>query len=150
MFLGYKMNNRVEITVKEFKSYFARDFDYGDTLPSILDSDIQKAIDEASITFNFGLYPNPLQSNVMKTALYYLTAHYLLINTYSADTGGQSSFIQSSRSVGGISESVDIPEYMKNKEFSFYGTTFYGQRFIQISMPFLFAGFTVHGNTQVG
>jgi hypothetical protein len=143
------MASIVAITIDDFKSYFARDFTYSETLPDITENDIQKAIDEANLTFNFDLYPDPTINDIMKTALLYLIAHYLLLNTDSADTGGQSQFLVNSKSVGGISVSYDIPDWMKQGESAQFATTYYGQKFLMLSKPYLDGlVLTVSGMTQ--
>jgi hypothetical protein len=135
------------ITATEFKAYFDRgDFVYGAVLPAIRDSDIDKAIAEAQAIFNDGLYPTEA---LCKQALYYLTAHFLLLDTSAASGGGQAIYNQTSRSADGLSESVSIPEWMNEGELAFYSTTYYGQKWLMLSKPYLDgAVFTVSGATQ--
>lgn len=123
------------ITATEFKEYFDRgQFDYGTDIPSVRDKDIDSAIAESQAVFNGELYPD---EESCKQAMLYLTAHFLTLDIDSADSGGQSSFVQTSRSANGVSESVHIPEWMKEGEFSFYATTYYGQKWLMISKPYL-------------
>lgn len=123
------------ITAAQFKTYFDRgDFTYGTTLPAIRDSDIDKAIAEAAAVLNQDLYPT---TDVCTLANYYLTAHFLLLDTGAASSGGQPSYNQTSRSADGLSEAVAIPEWMNQNEYGFYTTTYYGQKFLMLTKPYL-------------
>ena len=122
------------ITATEFKDYFDRgQFDYGTTLPQIRDKDIDQAIAEAEAVFN-DIYPDEA---ACKQALLYLTAHFLLNDTEAADTGGGTVLTGSSRSADGISESYVVPEWMQQGDFAFYATTYYGQKYLALSLPYL-------------
>jgi len=82
-------------------------------------------------------------------ALLYLTAHFLQNDLDGADSQGQTKLLQTSRSADGISESLSIPDWMNQGEFAFYSNTFYGQKFLIISKPYLDgAVFVVAGATQ--
>ena len=137
----------VTITATEFKTFFDRgQFAYGTTIPAIRDKDIDQAIAEAEAVFNHDLYPT---EDVETQALLYLTAHFLQLDTDAADSGGQASFVQTSRSADGISESVQVPEWMNQGEFAFYANTYYGQKFLMLSKPYIDgAVFSVPGGTQ--
>jgi len=136
----------ITITATEFKSYFDRgQFTYGVDLPNIRDKDIDSAIAEALAVFNQDLYPT---DELGKQALYYLSAHFLQTDTNSAESGGQSAFSQASRSADGLSESLSIPDWMNQGEFAFYATTYYGQKWMMLSKPYLDgAVFIVAGTT---
>lgn len=139
------------ITATEFKAYFDRgQFLYGSTVPyaypEVRDEDIDSAIAEALAVFNGGLFPD---DDTCKQALYYLTAHFVQKDLDVIESGGQSSFNQSSRSADGISESLSIPEWMNEGEFAFYATTYYGQKYLILAKPYLDgAVFSVPGGTQ--
>jgi len=125
----------VTITTDEFKAYFDRgQFTYSETLPDVRDKDIEQAIAEAEAVFNSGLYPTEV---LAKQALEYLTAHFLAHDIDAGETGGQPAFLQTSRSADGLSESVQIPEWMQQGVFAFYATTYYGQKFLELSKPYL-------------
>ena len=82
-------------------------------------------------------------------AEHYLTAHFLTTDVDAADSGGQSRLLQTSRSADGVSESVDIPDWMKQGEFAFYATTYYGQKYLILSKPYLDGAiFSVEGGTM--
>lgn len=137
------------ITAAEFKAYFDRgQFIYGETIPyeypEIRDKDINSAIAEALAVFNGDLYPT---EELCKQALYYCTAHFLQKDLETVDSGGQPSFIQSSRSADGISESVSIPEWMNQGELAFYATTYYGQKWMMLSKPYMDGAVFIVGGT---
>jgi hypothetical protein len=125
------------VTIASFKAKFARgQFQYGTVLPDILDQDITDAIAEKDAVFNFGLYPTDAPE-IGILCEHYLTAHFLLTDTDAADSGGQTRLLQNSRSVDGVSESLEIPDWMKAGEFAFYSTTYYGQKFLILTKPYL-------------
>lgn len=136
----------VSITPAQFKDYFDRgQFSYGATVPDIRDKDILAAIAQANAVFNCGIYPDDAAA---EQALYYITAHFLTLDTDAAESGGGSVFIQSSRSADGISESNEIPEWMKRGIFAQYATTYYGQKYSMLTKPYLDgAVFVVGGAT---
>lgn len=118
-----------------FKAFFDRgQFTYSDTLPGIRDLDIERAAAESAAVFNPDLYPT---EEIKTQADLYLTAHFLQNDIDSADGGGGSALLQTSRSALGVSESVHIPEWMQKGDFSLYSTTYYGQKFLMITRPHL-------------
>lgn len=137
----------ITLTETEFKTFFDRgQFLYGSALPYIRDKDINEAIEEAQLTYNEDLYPD---ENTTKKALLYLSAHYLTLDIDAANSGGQSVFIQNSRSANGISESLNIPDWMMNGDLAVFATTFYGQKFLTLSKPYIDgAVFSVEGGTR--
>ena len=137
----------VTITYAEFKTFFDRgQFTYSETLPDVRNKDITEAIEEALEVFNQDLYPT---ADIATKALYYLSAHFLKLDIDASESGAQQVGIQSSRSADGISESIQIPEWMQEGEMSIYSTTFYGQKFLTLSRPYLGGGvYSVPGATQ--
>ena len=124
-------------TVATFKAKFARgQFQYGPAVPDILDQDITDAIAEAEAVFNPGLYPQDYPEIGTLCELY-LTAHFLVTDIDAADSGGQSRLLQNSRSVDGVSESLAIPDWMLKGEFAFYASTYYGQKWLILTKPYL-------------
>ena len=122
----------ITITASQFKTYFSRgQFTYGDTLPEIRDADIEAAIAEASAVWNEGIYPTEAVATI---ALYYLTAHFLLLDT---ESNGQAVYTQSSRSADGLSESVQLPADIMDGPLAFYTTTYYGQKWIALTRPYM-------------
>jgi hypothetical protein len=131
----------ITITAEEFKAFFDRgEFTYSETLPDIRDKDIEQAIESASSLINHDLYPSPTDEfpiDVGKKALTYLTAHEL-VNLIEDSLGqGQARMQQSSRSVGSISESLVVPEWMQHDTFAYFITTNYGIRFLMLSKPYM-------------
>jgi hypothetical protein len=129
------------ITVDDFKAYFVRDFFYytsGDsTRETITDNDLTKALFEAKVNFNPGLFPD---DDTIKVAYMYLCAHYLCVNVQTAATGINSVGYcpVNSRSVGDVSESYEIPEWLKKDPTLYsYNTTRYGQLYLSIVRPLL-------------
>ena len=137
------------ITIEDFKYKFDRgQFTYSETLPDTRDKDINEAIDEALCIINQDLYPLENDNKIGKKALLYLTAHYLTKILDSTDNDGQSDFVQSSRSVGAISESLLIPEWMQEDIFAMFTSTSYGIMFLNITKPYMDgAVYTVSGKT---
>lgn len=135
------------ITAAEFKTHFDRGpWTFGPALPDVRDSDIDKAVTEALAVFNGDLYDIEA---VCKLALTYLTAHFLQTDLESADSGGAPTHNQTSRSVGSVSESVTIPEWMLDGEFAMYVTTQYGIKWLQLTKPYLGgAVYAVEGGTS--
>ena len=141
----------ITIDATAFKAFFDRgQFLYGSTspyaFPEVRDGDIDKAIAEAEAVFNEDLYPI---ESVGIQALEYLTAHFVQLDLESIESAGQTKLLQSSRSADGISESLSIPDWMNQGEFAFFATTYYGQKFLIISKPYLDgAVFSVPGATS--
>lgn len=135
------------VTIASFKTQFPRNFTFGSVLPDVLDDDITKAIAEKDAVFNPEIYPTD-HPEIGTLAEHYLTAHFLASDIDAADSGGQPRFAQSSRSADGVSESLAIPDDLKG-EFAFYCTTYYGQKWLMLTRPYLGgAVFSVEGGTQ--
>lgn len=143
-----------DITLDDFKSWFVRDFKYATPVGStdrldecdkdlVTDLDLTKAFTEATINFNPGLFSTDDQ---LKTSFLYLSAHYLVNDLQTSAEGATSVgyFTVASRSVGSVSESYDLPSWMKtDPNLSYYATTRYGQKYLSIIKPLLV------GNVQV-
>jgi len=148
-----------DITVDDFKSWFSRDFRYatpvGLTGPSatavcsdVTDNDLDKAFIEADMNFNESLFG---EDNALKTCFLYLAAHYLCNDLQTATDGINSTgyYPVSSRSVGSVSESYAIPEWMtKDPNLGAFMTTRYGQKYLSLIKPLLIGNVQVYtGNT---
>lgn len=136
------------ITATEFKTHFDRgQFSYGSAIPAIRDIDIDSAITEAKAVVNENIYPT---EDICKLALVYLSAHFLQLDTGGGeDTNGQPVYNQVSRSVGSISESLHVPEWMKEGDFALYSTTYYGQKWLALTKPYLGGAiYSIQGGTQ--
>ena len=135
------------VTIASFKTQFSRNFTFGSALPDVLDDDITKAIAEKDAVFNPEIYPTDTPA-IGTLAEHYLTAHFLASDIDAADSGGQPRFMQTSRGADGVSESVQIPDDLKG-EFAFYCTTYYGQKWLMLTRPYLGgAVFSIQGGTQ--
>lgn len=144
-----------EITLDDFKSWFMRDFSYstpiGDTTPIydcpkeyVTDSDITKAYTEASMNFNPGLFSTDAE---LKMCYLYLSAHYLVndLQTSAAGVSSTGYFAVNSRSVGSVSESYTIPEWMMaDPILGAFSTTRYGQKYLSLIKPLLVGNVTVY------
>jgi hypothetical protein len=143
-----------DITVSDFKAYFFRDFEYAQPLGAeypipgcpkdyITDFDIQKAFKEAIVNFNPGLFSTDDQ---LEVCYLYLTAHYLVNDIQTAQQGVNSAGYApvNSRSVGSVSESYTLPDWMAQDPYlSNFTTTRYGQKYLSMIKPLLI------GNVQV-
>lgn len=122
-------------TVEEFKAQFTRDFMYGSSSDSVMDSDIATAIVQASFSVNEGLFSDETS---YKFAFNYLAAHNLVMNlkASSQGVGGSFSWLESSKSVGSVSQSFQIPELiMKNPAFAMLSKTNYGAYYLSLILP---------------
>lgn len=103
----------------------------------IQDSDILRAFNEAKVNFNAGLFGD---DNTVKMVFLYLAAHYLVIDLNNAMNPlamGFMGFTQS-KSVGSVSESYAVPQYMLNNAIlSQYATTGYGRKYLSLIQPYL-------------
>jgi hypothetical protein len=136
------------ITATEFKDQFDRgQFDYGASIPQVRDKDINEAIEEAEAVMNEDLYGD--DTDTCKKAKLYLTAHFLTLDLGNDENGGQPTFHQNSRSADGISESVQVPEWMLEGEYALYTTTSYGIKFLTLSKPYMGGAiYSVKGATR--
>lgn len=135
-------------SVADFKAQFTREFAYGTSLDTIQDNDIQRAINETSISFNPGIWDSsPLGSTTEQNIAYlYLSAHYMTLNIQGA--GGLSSVnrgrgVKSSgggtiqtKSVGSVSITYVIPEDVQNSPIlGQYMRTDFGQKYLALIAP---------------
>lgn len=103
----------------------------------ISDADIERAFAEAKVNFNANLFPDDETAEMI---FYYLTAHYLVIDMNNALNPfgmGFNGFTQS-KSVGSVSESYGIPQWMMNdKILGMYAQTGYGRKYLSLIAPFM-------------
>ena len=138
----------MSVDVASFKAYFDRgQFSYGANAPDIRDKDITQALAEATAVFNPDIYPTD-KPEIKDSALTYLTAHFLVTDIDAQDSGGQARLLQTARAADGVSESLAIPEWVTG-ELIFYWTTYYGQKWLILTKPYLDgAVFSIGGATQ--
>lgn len=144
-----------DITLDDFKAWFSRDFSYatlyGLTAPSadatcsdVSDLDITKAFTEATMNFNADLFG---EDDALRMTFLYLAAHYLVNDLQTSEAGKNSAgfFPVSSRSVGSVSESYAIPEWvLRDPVLGSYMTTRYGQKYLSLIKPLLVGNVTVY------
>jgi len=122
-------------TESSFKAHFARDFNYGSTDTTVMDSDITKAISEAAVNFNESLWESQA---VFTIAYLYLTAHYLVTDLRASSQGiaGSYSWLTGSKSVGSVSEGFSIPQkILDNPHLAMLSKTNYGARYLELVTP---------------
>lgn len=107
-----------------------------DTLDNyVQDGDIERAFEEARINFNPDLFSN---SNTAQLVFCYLAAHYLVIDLNNAQNPlalGVMGYTQS-KSVGSVSESYGIPQWIMNdKILSPYAQTGFGRKYLSLIIP---------------
>lgn len=109
----------------------------GDKYSYILDEDIEKAFTQAlpNSNENFGATCSE------KINIYlHLVAFYLVFDIKNSSTGINSSFTGTvaSKSVGSVSESYNIPQWMLNDPmYSIYGQNGYGLKYLSLIAPYM-------------
>jgi hypothetical protein len=125
-------------TVSQFQTFFFRDFQYApDRDPSlkyVQPQDIQNAIKEALIDFNWGLFgDNGL------ILFWYLAAHCMVENIRNSSMGlnSQAKFPNENASVGGVSISNSIvAKFADEPNFARFLTTGYGKKYLTLAYPY--------------
>lgn len=117
----------------------------------ISDDDILRAFKEAKVNYNAGFFS---EEETAKMVFLYLAAHYLVIDLNNASNPlgmGFMGFTQS-KSVGSVSESYGIPQFMLNNAIlSQYAATGYGRKYLSLIQPYLAGNIiTVKGRTTLG
>lgn len=129
-------------SVGDFKTFFARDFNFAPTddvsnLDYIIDADLTRAIAEAVINFNSALYGDDAQTTLI---FMYLAAFHLVANLQNSAKGisSQAKFPISSNSVGGVSLNFNIPEQYSTDAFiQQYTLNGYGMKYLSLVLPFI-------------
>jgi len=136
-------------TTDDFKTRFARDFPFGTTSDKVMESDLMIAFNQTDITINQGLFSS---QGAFNEGFLLLAAHNLVMNLRASSQGisGQYPWLQQSRSVGSVSESVAIPQrILENPIFAMLAKTNYGAKYLEMILPQLVGQvFTVAGATQ--
>lgn len=97
------------------------------------DSDILNAMAEARINFNESLF----SVEDAKLIFLYLTAYYLTVDFANA-LGQANAGIITSKSVGSVSESYGIPQWMlQDRILGAYGRNGYGLKYLSLIQPYL-------------
>lgn len=117
----------------------------------INDSDIEKAFGQGKINFNIDLFPD-LES--LKIAYLYICAFYLVYDIQASSLGLSSSFkgFVTSKSVGDVSESYAIPDWMMNSPIlGLYADNHWGRKYLSILAPYLVGNIILSaGDTTIG
>lgn len=136
-------------SVAEFKAQFVRDFPYGSDTSAVMDADISSAITLAGFNVNEGLFSTEAE---FKFAYNYLAAHYLVtsIKASSQGLGGSFNWLESSKSVGSVSQAFAIPEkILSNPLYAMFSKTPYGAMYISLILPLTYGNaVAVSGATQ--
>ena len=141
-------------SVDDFKDYFDRDFPFApeddpDNMDYVRDKDIEKAQGEAYINVNDALASDQEQYSLFFN---YMTAHYLVTDIGNSSQGlaGRYSWIESSKSVGSVSESFSIPQrILDNPELAMISKTTYGAKYLSMIVPLLTGvAFCIAGRTH--
>lgn len=135
-------------TTSEFQIFFARDFWFAplenpNDIDLVMVSDIDRAIIDAQINFNYGLFGTEAQAT---NVFMYLTAFQLVRNIQMSTKGlsSQCKFPVSGNSVGGVSVNYVVPEsYQKDPYIMSLMSNAYGMRYLELVLPLLV------GNVQV-
>jgi hypothetical protein len=136
-------------SVSDFKAQFTREFSYGPSLAQVQDNDIQRALNETSISFNPSIWDGQTAlgtTTEQNIAYLYLAAHYMTLNIQGA--GGLSSVNRGrgvkssgggtiqSKSVGSVSVTYVIPEDIQNSPIlGQYMRTDFGQKYLALLTP---------------
>ena len=125
-------------SVGDFKIYFTRDFPYGpDPTTSVTNDDITSAMQDCAAMINVDLFSSQENYNV---GFLNLSAHFMVMSLRASSQGisGQYSWLQNSRGVGSVSESVAIPQrILDNPEYAMLTKTNYGAKFLFMVLPAL-------------
>lgn len=111
---------------------------YNDSVDNyIQDSDIERAFKEAKVNFRPDFFED---DETAEMVFYYLAAHYLIIdlmNRMNPLSLGYKGLTQS-KSVGSVSESYAIPQWMLNNQIlGTYAQTGYGRKYLSLIQPYL-------------
>lgn len=127
---------------------FYRDFAYGSTSDVVTDQDLMIAFAQADANINQELFGNQV---IFTEGFLLLAAHYLVTNLRASSQGisGQYSWLQQSRGVGSVSESIAIPQrILDNPLFAMFSKTNYGALYLSMILPVLTGQvFVVGGDT---
>lgn len=125
------------ITIDEFKTFFAKDFDYGTEITQVSDVDISKAMVEAGMNFNEKLFDCVEEKKMIFS---YLTAYYLVVDINNANTQGASNNggLVTYRQVRNVAESFKVPNWVsENPMLSQFAQNGYGLKYITMIYPYL-------------
>ena len=113
------------------------------------DSDIINAMSEAHVNFNEGLFPD---CETAMLVFLYLTAYYLTVDFQNAMAPMGGGGIVQSKSVGSVSESYGLPQWMlSNSLLSMYAQNGYGRKYLSLIRPYIVGNIILSkGRTTLG
>jgi hypothetical protein len=114
-----------------------------------MDQDITNALADAAASINDELF---VSQEAYTSGYLNLAAHFLVMSLRASSQGiaGSYSFLEASKSVGSVSQSVSIPQQiLDHPVLSMLAKTNYGAKYLALVLPYL-AGrvFTVCGATS--
>lgn len=138
-------------SVADFKAQFNRDFTYGTGMNTVMDSDVQRGLNEARIVFNPELWGTDYEKN---TAYLYASAHFMVLNIQAAGGPSATNFgrgVQSkgggtieSKGVGSVNVGYAVPDFVRQSPIlSQFMRTDYGQMYLQFMNPRLVGNIAV-------
>ena len=109
----------------------------GDVLNYITDTDIEKAIGQALLSANEEFGENREDKIII---FLHLVAFYLVMDLKNSSAGLNSSYsgLVASKSVGSVSESYNVPQWLANSPlYSIYSQNGYGMKYLSLISPYL-------------
>lgn len=137
------------ITIDEFKTFFAKDFDYGTEITQVSDVDISKAMVEAGMNFNEKLFDCVEEKKIIFS---YLTAYYLVVDINNANTQGASNNggLLTYRQVRNVAESFKVPKWVEESPmFSQFSQNGYGLKYLTMIYPYLIGNVGIVGGATL-
>lgn len=99
------------------------------------DADIINAMQEARVNFNESLFPD---CDTKILVFLYLTAYYLTVDFQNAMSPMAGGGIVQSKSVGSVSESYGLPQWMLTSPIlGMYAQNGYGRKYLSLIRPYL-------------
>lgn len=118
----------------------------------VQDSDIERAFEEANGSFNLAFFNN---CSTAQMYYCYVAAHYLVMDIYNAQNALSMGFngMVASKSVGSVSESYGIPQWIMNSPvYGMFAQTGYGRKYLMHIIPLARASSLILtlGRTTIG
>lgn len=132
-----------QITINDFKTFFVKDFVYGNEDGQVSDADITRAMMEANMNFNEDMFDT---NEDKKLILLYLTAYYLVVDMNNINTQGASNNggLVTYRQVRNVAESFKVPKWIEeNPMFSQFAQNGYGLKYLNMIYPYLIGRMTI-------
>ena len=137
------------ITIEEFKQFFSKDFEYGTEPDQVSDAEIARAMTEAKMNFNEGMFQD---TDEKKLIFSYLTAYYLVVDINNANTQGASNNggLLTYRQVRNVAESFKVPKWVEESPmFSQFSQNGYGLKYLTMIYPYLIGNVGIVGGATL-